>query len=373
MNLHDETPRIKSKPTSTIGDYIYYHPAIGKGSYSRVYSGYHQESKLSVAVKKISKQSIQLVSKDKIDNEIELMKGLNNQNIVKYIDMIIDKNCIYIITEYCNGGNLQTFINNHKGYPENFCEQEVRLYMTQVKNAMRYLISKKIYHRDIKPHNIFINYKSNVAPSDIELKIGDFGFAKTVNTDDMGNTLCGTPMYLAPEIVYNKKHHINSDLWSIGIILFQLLYGDFPFGKPKNIIELMKNIDTTMLCFPRINENPRLSDNVHSLLTGLLQRDPTKRICWGDFFSHPWFTEELLSTIVILENNELIIDKIDIVEDYCDRFITSMPINIPGKQYKTSSYKTSSYSVGTPYSNVPKNLYNYISSSIGNLRKYVKN
>jgi serine/threonine protein kinase len=236
-----------SKASTKIGDYVYCHPAIGRGSSSRVYYGYHSPTGDVVAVKKISKNSIQSMSMERIKNEIELMKKLNNENIIRYKDMISDNNYIYIITDYCNGGSLQNFIEDYRGYPESFVEEEVKIYMTQIRNALEYLVSKNIYHRDIKPHNIFVHYKNKIGehhtPRSIDLKIGDFGFAKEIENDDMDNTLCGTPMYIAPEIVYEKKFYINSDLWSIGIILFQLIYGFFPFGKPKNILELMKNID----------------------------------------------------------------------------------------------------------------------------------
>lgn len=178
---------LESKTSTKIGDYVYCHPAIGKGSFSRVYYGYHSSTGNVVAIKKIRKNSIQKISMDRITNEIELMKKLNDKNIVQYKDMISDNNYIYIITDYCNGGSLQTFIENHRGFPENFPEDEVKIYMTQIRNSLEYLVSKNIYHRDIKPHNIFVNYKSKVNGyydhSSIELKIGDFGFAKEIEND----------------------------------------------------------------------------------------------------------------------------------------------------------------------------------------------
>ncbi|MDD4931740.1 MAG: serine/threonine-protein kinase [Candidatus Colwellbacteria bacterium] len=399
--------KLHSKSSTTIGDYVYIHPAIGKGSSSRVYYGYHRSTGNVVAVKKISKNSIQKISMERITNEIELMKRLNDTNIVQYKDMIADNNYIYIITDYCNGGSLQNFIEEYRGYPENFSEDEVKIYMRQIRNALEYLVSKNIYHRDIKPHNIFVNYKNKVPgkhnAADIELKIGDFGFAKEIGSDDMDNTLCGTPMYIAPEIVYEKKFHINSDLWSIGIILFQLLYGFFPFGTPKNILELMKNIDSTVLKFPLPNEKEGLSRSVHDLLTRLLQRDPKKRITWIDFFQHRWFTEtadigaDMLETIELDEsliedqirdlyvNDRLtykpIVDdtkkklagRIDIMDNYCDRFVTSMPIAIPVKKTSTTTSATGSYKTSTSVGSggkITDSIYKYISYSINNFKKY---
>lgn len=396
---------ISKGATTTIGEYLYIHPSIGKGSSSRVYYGYNIVSRDIVAVKKISKNSMGKISMERIINEIELMKRLNHKNIVQYKDMVSDNNYIYIITDHCNGGTLQKFIEDHRGYPENFSEEEVKIYMRQIREALDYLLSKNIYHRDIKPHNIFVNYKTKLGekhdPISIELKIGDFGFAKEIENDDMDNTLCGTPMYIAPEIVYEKKFYINSDLWSVGIILFQLLYGFFPFGKPKNILELMKNIDSSNLQFPMPNEVEGLSRSVHDLLRKLLIRDPEKRLSWKEFFNHRWFTDssdisaEMLETIELDEslfedqirhlyiNDRLsrksIIDdtrkklagRIDVLDNYCDRFTTSMPIPIPVKtQFVSSigSYKNSS-SVGSG-GKITDSIYKYITVSIDNLKKY---
>lgn len=400
---------IYSKSSTKIGDYVYCHPAIGKGTFSRVYYGYHRSTGNVVAIKKIRKNSIQKISMERIINEIKLMKKLNDDNIVRYRDMIDDINYIYIVTDYCNGGSLQTFIENYRGYPENFPEEEVKIYMLQIKNALKYLVSKNIYHRDIKPHNIFVNYKNKVNGkydhSSIELKIGDFGFAKEIENDDMDNTLCGTPMYIAPEIVYEKKFYINSDLWSIGIILFQLLYGYFPFGSPKNILELMKNIDSTILKFPLPNEREGLSRSVHDLLSLLLQRDPKNRISWNEFFSHRWFSEnsdvgvDMLETIEIDESidesideqmKDLYIDnrltykpliddskkklvcRLDVMDNYYDRFVTSMPIDIPVNKSSSTkiigSYREST-SVGSG-GKITNSIYKYITTSIGNIRKY---
>jgi len=398
------TDKLHAKSSTKIGDYVYCHPAIGKGSSSRVYYGYHSSTGNVVAIKKINKNAVQKISMERIMNEIELMKKLNDSNIVQYKDMVTDTNYIYIITDYCNGGSLQNFIDDHRGYPENFPEDEVKIYMVQIRNALEYLVSKNIYHRDIKPHNIFVNYKNNQRDhTSIELKIGDFGFAKEIENDDMNNTLCGTPMYIAPEIVYEKKFYINSDLWSIGIIMFQLLYGFFPFGSPKNILDLMKNIDSTTLKFPIPNEKEGLSRSVHDLLTRLLQRDPKRRITWEEFFGHRWFTDtsdigaDMMETIdldesiieeqirdlyvgdrltykpIVDDTKKKLTGRIDVMDNYCDRFVTSMPINIPVKKTtslsSTGSYKTST-SVGSG-GRITDSIYKYISYSIDNFKKYL--
>ena len=107
--------------------------------------------------------------------------------------------------------------------------------MFQLRDGLEYLISCKIIHRDLKPQNLLID-------DNYILKITDFGLARYFNNDNMISTICGSPMYMAPEILKKKRYTIKSDLWSVGIILYQILYGHPPF-KASNIVTLVKNIN----------------------------------------------------------------------------------------------------------------------------------
>ena len=363
-----------------VGDYVYYQPKIGKGSFSKVYYGEHIVSKNTVAIKKISKKSIQKLSLDRLMKEIDLLKELDHPNIVKYRDMLSDDSNTYIVNEYCNGGNMKIFIDERGTMKED----EVKFYFTQIKDALKYLIDRSIYHRDIKPQNILVHYKRqnglvdlDTNYRDVQLKLADFGFAKEMENESMSDTLCGTPMYMAPEIVFSKKYLVNSDLWSVGIILFQAVYGYFPFGKPKNIVELMKNIDSIQLTFPKV------SDSLSNLLSRLIQRNPKKRLSWNEFFSHPWFdieeeifTEELYGLEIVINENNVkeenmkknsvqqdtkITGKMNVINDYCDRFsssaptLTSTPISIPKKDTVTYT----------------DNVYKYVTTSVNSIRRFV--
>jgi serine/threonine protein kinase len=300
--------------------------------------------------------------------------------------MISDNNNIYIISEYCNGGTFKKFIDD---YIDKLTEREIKFYMTQIKDALQYLISFNVYHRDIKPHNIFLSYKKNgknkIKYNDIILKIGDFGFAKEIGEDNMLDTLCGTPIYMAPEILFEKKYYEKSDLWSVGIIFFELIYNKYPFGNPKNIIELMKNINSIPLSFS-------YSCDSDELLISLLEKDPIKRISWSDFFNHKWFVVTPVETPVekekIIDNedntinyNQLkstmtnklktqqpinIIRKIDIIENYYDQFSSSAPTSssIPIQLKKKDNNKFN-------YGSYTDNIYKYITSSIENIRSHL--
>ena len=366
--------------TMRIHNYICYNSPIGKGSFSKVYKAYNIMTKENVAIKKIGKQSLQKLSMDRVKQEMDLVKNLNHKNIVKTHEMFVDNNNVYIVSEYCNGGTLKKLIEKH--YP--FLEMDVKYYVTQIKDALIYLISKNIYHRDIKPQNILINYKNKNKNNinDIELKIADFGFAKELKKDNLLDTLCGTPMYIAPELYTKKQYHINSDLWSVGIIMFQMMYNFFPFGKPKNILELLKNIENFVLKLPETN-NSGLSE---SLILNLLQQNPEDRLSWDEFFNHSWFnTDEydiseneenelensitkILKEKLVIKSQEIPINKVNNIKIIDNYYSFSLPTTNSTIK-KLDIPKSNSFS----YNTVPKftdSVYNFISTSIDNLRKF---
>ena len=189
----------------TIGNYNISGRSIGKGSFSRIYLGKHKYTKKVVAIKRIR---INLENKDQnlpIEREIQIMKTIDHPNIVKMYDILRDSTHIYIILEYCQYGDFSKFLNNRA-----LKEVWAKSFLIQIAKALQYLKSKNIFHRDIKPHNILLTKK-------YKIKISDFGFAK-INNNNLSDTLCGSPLYMAPEILTYKKYTDKADLWSIGVI-----------------------------------------------------------------------------------------------------------------------------------------------------------
>jgi serine/threonine protein kinase len=272
--------------TSRIEDYIYFNKKIGKGSFSRVYKGYKVglPDKL-YAIKKMEYDP----DNQRLKQEIEVMKNISHPNIIKLYDVIYEEDSMYLILEYCKKGDLSKYLKNRP-----LKEEYAQKYLNQMVSALKYLISKNIIHRDLKPHNILVTDKNT-------LKISDFGFARYFETNTLVDTLCGSPMYMAPEIMKNKNYTIKSDLWSVGIILYEMLTG-YPPYKVKTIYNLIKSIDQNKINLPK---KISITDECNDLLFKLLIKEPEDRIEWEDFFKHPWLFLEFTTESMIVENKML--------------------------------------------------------------------
>ncbi len=266
--------------TFIVNEYIVNRKRIGKGSFSTIYKGYSTKNNKIYAIKEITIDKKQ--NKSNVKRELNVLKTLDNPYIVKLHDVIIDTNYnnIYFILDYFPKGDLAKFLN-HKPLKEKYC----RKYMKQLSQGLEYLLNKDILHRDLKPQNILLTNEYNI-------KITDFGFAKQVEKNSLITTLCGSPMYMAPEIINKQDYDIKSDLWSVGVILYEMAYGHVPFNV-STFLELIKRINNKEIEFE--NKKIKISEDCLMLMKSLLTKDPNKRISWEEFFNHRWFiNDELL-------------------------------------------------------------------------------
>jgi serine/threonine-protein kinase ULK/ATG1 len=263
--------------TFKLDNYLVFAKEIGRGSFSTVYKGINQNNNQEVAIKKINNKALSKM-RNYIDKEINLMKKLNHKNIVKLYDVLYDFNNteeVYLILEYCCNGDLTKFLDSN-GIDEKLAKN----YLKQLSEGLKYLKDNNISHRDLKPQNILID-KDNV------LKIIDFGFAKNIDPSNMADTFCGSPLYMAPEILTYNKYTDQADLWSVGVILYELLTGKTPFYA-QNIYDLVNKIKNNEVVIPNyIN----LSSECKHILFSLLQKNPKNRISWNEFYYHPWFKD----------------------------------------------------------------------------------
>jgi serine/threonine protein kinase len=250
---------------------------LGKGSFSKVYAG---EMSVPVAIKKIvwdhmTPEKVESTKKY-IESEIDIMKSLSHTNIVNLMDVVWKDEQLFLVLEQCEGGDLKKFL---KGRP--LKEKYAKFYLKQLADGLKYLRSFNITHRDLKPQNLLLTNNNKT------LKITDFGFAKIVGSEALAETMCGSPLYMAPEIMENTPYTTKADLWSVGIIMYEILFAKYPIKGVNGIFDLIHKIKHTSVI--TIPERPTVSTDCKDLLRGLLQKDYRDRISWEDYFTHPWF------------------------------------------------------------------------------------
>ena len=249
---------------------------LGSGSFGRVFLVSHNETKKLFALKVIDKRKL-LMSYGKLDiiyNEINIHSKLDHENIIKLYNFNEDNENINIIMEYAPNGNLYDLITKEKN---GFSEYKAFEYFIQVVNAVYYLQNNNIIHRDIKPENILIG-------EDNKIKLCDFGWAKELSLENR-STFCGTVEYMAPEIVGSENYDYGVDIWSLGILLYELLYGHSPF-KANNTKNVIINIKLHELTYD--DTNKKVSKSCKDLIQKLLNNNPQKRYKIKDILEHPF-------------------------------------------------------------------------------------
>ncbi|KAK7079275.1 Serine/threonine-protein kinase ulk3 [Halocaridina rubra] len=260
--------------TPNVPDYIFAEK-IGTGSYADVYKAYRKGAvREVVAVKCVLKSNLSKSALDNLVTEIGILKRLRHEHIVEMKDFVWDDKYIYIIMEYCSGGDLSAFVKSKQRLPEAVCQR----FLQQLAAALKYMREENVSHLDLKPSNIFL--KSHRNPS---LKIGDFGLAQLMPEDDTNSTIKGSPLYMAPEIVLKRQYNAKVDLWSVGVILYECLFGKAPYTS-KTMEELIGKIKKEKPI--EVPYGTNISSECRDLLQQCLQRDVNQRIDFDDFFNH---------------------------------------------------------------------------------------
>ncbi|KAB7507992.1 Serine/threonine-protein kinase ULK3 [Armadillidium nasatum] len=237
---------------------------LGSGSYADVYKGYKKGGKEVVAVKCVVKNKLSKTALNNLISEIEILKSLCHTNIVKLKDFCWDDTHVFIIMEYCGGGM--------KKFAKDFCNSLCWLFFIYEKRILAIF--------DLKPQNILIASKKLQI-----LKIADFGLAQYITDDDKNSVLKGSPLYMAPEIVLKRQYDARADIWSVGIILYECLFGKAPYSS-KSFDELFSKIKANKPI--EIPSNANISNECRNFLKGCLQRELSKRFDFNSFFDHPF-------------------------------------------------------------------------------------
>ncbi|KAM9138430.1 maternal embryonic leucine zipper kinase isoform 2-T2 [Pangshura tecta] len=257
--------------------YYELYETVGTGGFAKVKLGRHLLTGEKVAIKIMDKLALG-DDLPRVKTEIDAMKNLSHQHICRLYHVIETSKKIFMVLEYCPGGELFDYIISK----DRLSEEEARIFFRQIVSAIAYVHSQGYAHRDLKPENLLIDAEHN-------LKLIDFGLCAKPKggLDYQLNTCCGSPAYAAPELIQGKAYiGSEADIWSMGVLLYALLCGFLPFDD-ENVMVLYRKIMRGKYEVPKW-----LSASSILLLHQMLQVDPKKRITVKHLLNHPWLMQD---------------------------------------------------------------------------------
>jgi len=280
-------------------DFIRDKKPLGKGAFGEVWKVTHENSKKIYCIKMMSKREIyeqQLINQ--INKEISIMYNINHPYSIKLYNHFEDNDKLYLIMEPASNGNLYSFIENNKNQKIK-SNETIKKIIIQTIEIIKYLHSKDIIYRDIKPENILLDKDNNI-------KLCDYGWASYLTKDQFCKVYCGTPEYVSPEMVKKYPYNEKVDIWGIGVLIFELLFGYPPFSSNFNE-DRYNNIKEGKINWPQeINDK-----DAKDLIGKILKINPNERLSLEEIEKHPWLIstynkmKEDKQTNETFENKEL--------------------------------------------------------------------
>ncbi|XP_068599346.1 LOW QUALITY PROTEIN: serine/threonine-protein kinase Nek1 [Brachionichthys hirsutus] len=264
---------------------------IGEGSFGKAVLVKSKEDGRQYVIKEISISRMSGKERQESRKEVSVLANMSHPNVVQYKESFEEGGCLYIVMDYCEGGDLFKKINSQNGVL--FTEEQILDWFVQICLALKHVHGRKILHRDIKSQNIFLTKNGTV-------QLGDFGIARVLNsTVELARTCIGTPYYLSPEICESKPYNNKSDIWALGCVLYEMctLKHAFEAGNMKNLV--LKIIRGT---YPPVSVH--YSQELRSLLAQLFKRDPRERPSVSSVLDKPFLTcriEKFLTPQVIAQ------------------------------------------------------------------------
>ncbi|KAJ8626627.1 hypothetical protein MRB53_019934 [Persea americana] len=290
---------------------------LGHGTFAKVYHARNVKTNESVAIKVLDKEKILKSGlMGHIKREISIMRRVRHPNIVQLFEVMATKAKIYFVMEYVRGGEL--FNKVAKGRLK---EETARKYFQQLISAVGFCHARGVFHRDLKPENLLLDENG-------DLKVSDFGLSAVsdqIQQDGLFHTFCGTPAYVAPEVLARKGYDgAKVDIWSCGVILFVLMAGYLPFHD-QNIMAMYKKIYRGEFRCPRW-----FSVDLSRLLTRLLDSNPVTRITIPEIMENRWFKKGFKHVRFYIENDRFCsIDDADVESEKSESDAESWPESHP--------------------------------------------
>ncbi|CAD8204215.1 unnamed protein product [Paramecium pentaurelia] len=270
---------------------------LGDGSYGTVYKGINTITQQIVAIKVIPKTKV--YDPEALSFELRLLTKLKGENIVRLHETLATQNNYYQIIDLCDG-DLKQLLEKQQTLQQ---DEAIKMMLDLLRGFLE-LIQNGIIHRDVKPANILI--------SKGKYKLADFGFARLVDNyaQQQFVTVLGTPLYMSPQLLQNLQYSTKCDIWSLGFIFYEVLYGRTPWTA-NSIPELVKNIQEKPLLFP--DKIKQVNDNVKDVIRRCLIINEDERIGWYDLYKHPLFSnnfKDIVNLDDICNNKEKFIAQI---------------------------------------------------------------
>lgn len=250
---------------------------LGKGGFARVYEFTSLETKHVSAAKIVPKAALTKArQKQKLMSEIKIHRSLHHAGVVGFEHFFEDAENVYLLLELCPNQTLSELLKRRK----RLTDLEVQCYTLQCISALKYIHTHRVIHRDIKLGNLFLNER-------MELKLGDFGLATKLDFDgERKRTICGTPNYIAPEVLEGKQgHSYEVDIWSLGVVIYTLLVGKPPF-ETSDVKTTYKRIKMNSYTFP---DHIQIAPDAKNLITRILHSEPAQRPSLDDILGHEFF------------------------------------------------------------------------------------
>ncbi|KAG0417328.1 putative cell cycle serine/threonine-protein kinase CDC5 like protein, partial [Dictyocoela roeselum] len=252
---------------------------LGKGAFAQCYL-VQIDSGAEFALKVISTKHEDSVMR-KIESEISIHKSLDHPHIVRMYTEFRDDKYVYMVLELCKNKTLNELLKSKKRLDEHYTVK----YVNQLIDTLEYLHeTAHVVHRDLKLGNLFLDGEFN-------LKIGDFGLSARIKPGQKKNTICGTPNYIAPEVLFDKEngHSYEVDVWGLGVIIYTLLIGTPPFQK-SNVKEIYRNIQQNKFIYPA---DATISDTAKNLINAILTTNPMDRLSLTEIKNHPFLQQKM--------------------------------------------------------------------------------
>ncbi|XP_001652422.2 serine/threonine-protein kinase BRSK2 [Aedes aegypti] len=247
---------------------------LGKGQTGLVKLGVHCVTAKKVAIKIINREKLSESVLMKVEREIAIMKLIDHPHVLGLTDVYENRKYLYLVLEHVSGGELFDYLVK-KG---RLTPKEARKFFRQIISALDFCHSHSICHRDLKPENLLLDDKNNI-------KIADFGMASLQPAGSMLETSCGSPHYACPEVIRGEKYDgRRADVWSCGVILYALLVGALPFDDD-NLRQLLEKVKRGVFHIPHF-----VPPDCQSLLKGMIEVNPEKRLTLSEINKHPWVT-----------------------------------------------------------------------------------